>query len=1191
MRRVFFLAVLSLFLAVGIQAQTGTKITGTFKTAGKETPSSAGLKVFATIATIATYGYVEFVPYDSSGATVLAIQCGTTTYAPFPVRGYIKGDGTLIDDSGAAGVNVVPNGGCDPSGTVTRARIFLNVSTDGRIPSASTIQAKTVPDTTTADWGALPPAPITAITYLGISAIQDEAIPIATGGPLDFQGAAITCVFNVPGQKTICTVSSGAAPTGTGFVHITAGVQDGAAKLVADADVDAGAAIAQSKIANLTTDLSGKQPIDADLTAIAALATTGFAERTGANTWALATTVAETDQANTFGAGLKQTFTASASTAGINIVETGLPSSLAGGDVFIDTTSGKSRLSWYDGANAIVRVALFTADLNVNNGVAGLDGAAKIGIAQISEVASLTDLTGVANVFGTGTTAFVGTLTTPTTGDVLCINGTNIVNCTLSQEFSDATFRVTDNGDATKKFAFEVSAITTATTRTWTIPDRDLSVFGSGTKIATTSLAGDPTAGNCVKWAANGILDDQGAACAAGGGDQVEIAGTAVNATVNFLNVTATATVAGITWTYGAGAPDTASLGISAATASVAGIVTNATQTFGGAKTFDTQVTLSNGAVIGSNSFIGPASSTSSYTVRGGDTTGGNNSGTLTVRGGNTTGTGTPGSLDLYSGGSSNASPSNPGWLKISQAFIVGAGTHTSSGVATLTADYAVDDAPTSATNFLGVFQDTAIANPVRVRVSGVATVNYDAASSPSAGWYACSSATTAGKVTVQATACGNGRQVGIVLQSGASVTSGPILIQKGAPIALIEADIPTLSAAKISGTAVVQALTLTGGAGIAAIGDLSTNRTIAVDSSEADFLKSGALTCGASTQGKIQVDTTPLQYCDNAATPTLQYAAYGDSGGKATAGDSATAFFSSGILESSIGGTGNGFTKFSGPTTAEKTFTLPDASATILTSAAAVTLAQGGTNQTSWTASRCVQVNAGGTALESAAAACGAGSAITTLNTLTAAVQTFATPGTSGTAPNWSSITDAHTLNIPMAATTSVTAGLISKTQYDVFNGKPDLVAAGTNGTSLINAGDDTTAARSDHEHNVFMALSWYFPGVPIAGVQTAHAVIPEGVTGCSLTNSRMSVDTAASTSSTFNIKRCTTGAGDCTATSNIYSSAVTLNSAALSVAGGTPNTTTAAAGDAFKVDLVSVGTSLADVTVVLTYKCKNTN
>lgn len=49
-------------------------------------------------------------------------------------------------------------------------------------------------------------------------------------------------------------------------------------------------------------------------------------------------------------------------------------------------------------------------------------------------------------------------------------------------------------------------------------------------------------------------------------------------------------------------------------------------------------------------------------------------------------------------------------------------------------------------------------------------------------------------------------------------------------------------------------------------------------------------------------------------------------------------------IIASTYGGTGNGFTKFSGPATTEKTFTLPNASATILTDNAVVTSAQGGT-------------------------------------------------------------------------------------------------------------------------------------------------------------------------------------------------------------------------------------------------------
>jgi hypothetical protein len=65
------------------------------------------------------------------------------------------------------------------------------------------------------------------------------------------------------------------------------------------------------------------------------------------------------------------------------------------------------------------------------------------------------------------------------------------------------------------------------------------------------------------------------------------------------------------------------------------------------------------------------------------------------------------------------------------------------------------------------------------------------------------------------------------------------------------------------------------------------------------------------------------------------------------------------------------------------------------------------------------------------------AGSGLTSLNGQTGATQTFAAPGTSGTAPAWSSATNAHTINIPMASTAAVTAGLISKTDYDAFNSK----------------------------------------------------------------------------------------------------------------------------------------------------------
>ncbi len=78
----------------------------------------------------------------------------------------------------------------------------------------------------------------------------------------------------------------------------------------------------------------------------------------------------------------------------------------------------------------------------------------------------------------------------------------------------------------------------------------------------------------------------------------------------------------------------------------------------------------------------------------------------------------------------------------------------------------------------------------------------------------------------------------------------------------------------------------------------------------------------------------------------------------------------------------------------------------------------------------------------------------ITSLNGLTGATQTFATPGTSGLSPNWVSSGTAHTLNIPLASASSVSAGLLSKSDYDVFAAKQ---AAGNYITALTG---DVTAS-----------------------------------------------------------------------------------------------------------------------------------
>lgn len=96
----------------------------------------------------------------------------------------------------------------------------------------------------------------------------------------------------------------------------------------------------------------------------------------------------------------------------------------------------------------------------------------------------------------------------------------------------------------------------------------------------------------------------------------------------------------------------------------------------------------------------------------------------------------------------------------------------------------------------------------------------------------------------------------------------------------------------------------------------------------------------------------------------------------------------------------------------------------------------------------------------------------ITTFNTLTGATQTLAN-GTTGTAPAFVSAGTAHTLNIPMASGAGVTAGLISKTEYDTFNGKQ------ASGSYEVTTNKETGAAPTDStsyypsSHTVYTALA----------------------------------------------------------------------------------------------------------------------
>jgi hypothetical protein len=180
------------------------------------------------------------------------------------------------------------------------------------------------------------------------------------------------------------------------------------------------------------------------------------------------------------------------------------------------------------------------------------------------------------------------------------------------------------------------------------------------------------------------------------------------------------------------------------------------------------------------------------------------------------------------------------------------------------------------------------------------------------------------------------------------------------------------------------------------------------------------------------------------------------------------------GILPSANGGTGNGYAKFSGPTSSERTFALPDASATILTSDAAVTVAQGGTGIATTTA---FGVITGGTTATGAFQNAGAGtigqvltsnggSALPTWQSASG-VSSFSA-GSTGLTPNSTTsgaVTLAGTLavlNGGTGVTSSTGTGSVVLSASPTLTGTPAAPTAdvGTNSTQIATTAFVSTAA-----------------------------------------------------------------------------------------------------------------------------------
>jgi hypothetical protein len=144
-----------LLCATPLGAQTGTHITGTFKTAGNQTPVQAGLAQTAVIVAAAVYGSIDFVPIDPITKNPVKLRCGGITYIPQPVRLWIRGDGAMIDAAAALGTDLIPASSCDLATALYRATITLGGSADGRLPSVTWTESKSVPNVPSVDWGTL----------------------------------------------------------------------------------------------------------------------------------------------------------------------------------------------------------------------------------------------------------------------------------------------------------------------------------------------------------------------------------------------------------------------------------------------------------------------------------------------------------------------------------------------------------------------------------------------------------------------------------------------------------------------------------------------------------------------------------------------------------------------------------------------------------------------------------------------------------------------------------------------------------------------------------------------------------------------------------------------------------------------------------------------------------------------------